>query len=107
MSWAAHVLRVPAHGLTMDAESDCPDEQEWQALRPETCTHWQFWQSKADFTPVSPVFATSEEMAAYAVSQNGWPWFLAFMSCDKDTAKKWIEDEGDEFLNRLRKREHR
>lgn len=105
MSWAADVKRVPP-----DWEDANPywesvrftrDDLYMPSWRIEECTHYQFWQTKVDPTPVSPTFSTPEEMAAYLIENESWPWFEVWAHVyRKDPAKiaDAIRKEGEEYL---------
>lgn len=55
---------VDWHGERPTAEEHTPE------LPAELLTHWQYYESTTEGTPLSPVFATPEELAAWLV-QNG------------------------------------
>jgi hypothetical protein len=72
MTWAADVNRVPPN---WDYDNFDAERDEYPAWPKEQRTHWQWWQSKTDPSPISPIFSTPEEMASYAVANQHWPYF--------------------------------
>src|SRR5262245_61113423 len=104
MTWAAHVERVPPDWEAADPE--------WERRRfgaPESYfpkwpmhlrTHWQWWQSKTDPTPVSPTFATPEELATYLIENKTRlsfvQWYNAYRG-DHAAITKQIVEEAKEF----------
>jgi hypothetical protein len=91
----SEVVRVPPHTLA--------DELELKHLagnnrKPENCTHWQFWRGDEIVKPLSPVFATSDEMATYALQNLQLSHFAHFKGKSHAACKEIVEDEGESDL---------
>jgi hypothetical protein len=71
----------------------------------EKCTHYQFWQSKTDNTPVSPTFATPKELALYLIEHRTSPyfepWYRAHRGRRNDIAMA-IREDGEDYVSFLR-----
>jgi len=58
---------------------------EWERIEPPAGEGWQVWQTVSEGAPISPVFATPEELAEYMA--NAKPWGGA----SKMPAAKWLQ----------------
>lgn len=54
----------------------------WEATPPPVGDGWQMWETTSEGSPVSPVFATAEELAQ---------WLHTAKDYDIDTARKFVE----------------
>jgi hypothetical protein len=78
-------------------------EQQWTfpSWAIEERTHYQFWQGKTDETPISPTFATPEEMATYLIDNKHLPqfepWYLVYRGNHKRIAAR-VRQDGREHL---------
>jgi hypothetical protein len=90
MSWAAHIRRVPAD---WDYEAYNAERDPYPCWPKEACTHYQFWQSKTDPSPVSPIFATIEEMADWALEHTHWPYFEHFHGATRDVLARNLRNK--------------
>lgn len=69
--------RLGVYGLCFQCEGEgevwaSPEikqqHEEWQQYEPPTGEGWQLWETCSEGSPVSPVFATAEELAAWCVT---------------------------------------
>ena len=87
MSWAAHIVRVPPDWNYSSFEPETDEKPDWPK---ESRTHFQWWQTKTDPSPISPIFATVDEMATYAIENSTWPYFAHFDGLEIADAAQWI-----------------
>ena len=67
------------HGSTEAYEGQRAEAEAWEPSQPPMGTGWQLWETVSEGSPVSPVFATSGELAAW-------------MS-DPDRGRDWVTPE--------------
>ena len=64
----------PEHDCTFeDWEGKAPDPDDYRPWKDEEATWYQLWQTVSEGSPVSPPFATLDELAAY-LAENGDYW---------------------------------
>ena len=75
MSWAADIRRAPANWDYKSFDELRDDLPEWPQHQ---CTRFQWFQDKVEYGPISPIFATHEELSRYEIENVRWPWFTRF-----------------------------
>jgi hypothetical protein len=78
--WFAFIKRVPPNWNYREFD---PKHDVFPVWPEEQCTHFQWWQDKTDTSPVSPVFATIEEMVDFAQANLEWPYFTYLKGVDR------------------------
>src|SRR3990167_2635057 len=48
------------------------DEETWEPTEPPAGDGWQLWEDVSEGSPITPSFATSEELIAHLVEHEGW-----------------------------------
>lgn len=88
---------LPSRCATCDGKGDvATDEQQaaydaWEPTEPPTGEGWQLWETTSEGSPISPVFATGDELAAW-MSEN--PCGFANQRISLETAMKWVHGDG-------------
>lgn len=65
-------LTCPAckgEGVVQDAEAEA-----WEPTDPPTGEGWQMWETVSEGSPVTPAFATSDELVNHMVGRMGYNW---------------------------------
>lgn len=55
------------HGMTWDTEEHKQLCEDWEPVEPPVGEGWQLWENTTEGSPMSPVFATPEELIAFVV----------------------------------------
>lgn len=88
---------LPSRCATCDGKGNvATDEQQaaydqWEPTEPPTGEGWQLWETTSEGSPISPVFATGNQLAAW-MSKN--PCGFANQRISLETAMKWVHGDG-------------
>lgn len=88
------------HGYTFRDEQHRAENEAWTQTEPPSGDWWQLWETVSEGSPVSPAFATAEELAHY-LAHNGDAWYQKRMAegredtnSDYDTWLAWLTGAG-------------
>lgn len=59
------------HGSLEAYSGQRAEAEAWERTEPPTGEGWQMWETVSEGSPVSPVFATAEELAQWLTTENG------------------------------------
>lgn len=82
------------HGAPPDPEYYRPD---W---KPEDCTWWQVWETVSEGTPVTPPFATKDELVDYLVANGDfWDQSRRREGCTTMNCEPWSRKAAESFVH--------
>jgi hypothetical protein len=79
------------HASTEAYPGQRAEAEAWEPTEPPTGDGWQLWETTSEGSPISPVFATSDELAVW-MSRN--PCGFAHATFDLETAMRWVHGSG-------------
>ena len=86
LGYSEKCKRCAGEGLIWPSEAIKKQHKDWKQTEPPTGEAYQLWQTTSEGSPISPPFATPEELADWlCVPGHGW-W-----DNDKDTTRdQWL-----------------
>lgn len=67
------------------SDGQCDEADEWEHEEPPTGAGWQLWETTSEGSPISPVFASAEELADWCEVNATWFGSL------KWNRKQWLD----------------
>lgn len=78
------------HGSREAYEGQRAEAEAWEPTEPPTGEGWQLWESVSEGSPITPVFATPEELARW-MTEHSWGSQTERMASSFDVAMRFID----------------